>query len=171
MRETQESDLIILAGPRLGLWRSSPAARVLLDLRAPRLLLVGALKTFVPVLVLYDGSPSSEIALNLALALAGTEGNHPVIALIPLARREVAANVRAEVARHEGLELARIYLLDEVNIENLARVGHLERDGLLVLGGLAGELIEEAVVRIRLPILLVPPHPPLESHDLATGES
>jgi nucleotide-binding universal stress UspA family protein len=111
-----------------------------------------------PILVTYDGSPSSRQALAVAVPLARKTGGYLTI-LILADTQETARQFRDQVAEKvRGLHLfVRYQRLADASAATLADRARTERGGLLVLSGAAfpAEMLETLLDDVECPVLMI----------------
>lgn len=111
-----------------------------------------------PLVVVYDGSPTAQRALDVALALAG-EGQGFLSIAIVAGDSETAVQLRREVAQRAGKKapFARYRRLPNTKGKTLIAAAHSEKCGMLVMGADAAPAddVQPLLDAMTCPVLLI----------------
>jgi nucleotide-binding universal stress UspA family protein len=159
-----EGDLLILgtASRSVGFRRRAGSVAVAAAQRAPRSVLLTRAGARVEgkALLVHDGSPGSEIAIEAAVRLVGAQDG----ALTVLIVAETAARAR-EIEAHVRTQLARFRMVPaflqvrKLEIADLCRIASQTGSDVLVIGGnspmLAGDAHARLLEQVGCPVLIV----------------
>jgi nucleotide-binding universal stress UspA family protein len=164
LAEAGEADVLVLGKSGWALVRSrriSPVVRaVLSESPVPTLLLHPGRQLGFPVLVVYDGGPLSNRALDAAVDLAGRDDGRLLILVLGDGMTH-AIDLQSHVEqRLEGHEIhARYNLLTKSNVPKIASIVRMGSGGTLVLPAKSSVLHDEALMglldEVDVPVLLV----------------
>ena len=164
LAEAEEADVLVLGKSGWALVRSrriSPVVRaVLFESPVPILLLHPGMQLGFPVLVVYDGGPLSNRALDAAVDLAGRDDGRLLVLVLGDGMTH-AIDLQSHVEqRLEGHEVqARYNLLTKSNVSKIASIVQTGSGGTLVLPAKSSVLHDEALMslldEVNVPVLLV----------------